>query len=102
MVFTPRGVFFVIFVDLEKVLISSWTLLPESQSDKTGRRFVRSPSQELSAQLAAEGLRAALLNKGLQCIEKAHASLLWAVHEDNTYDTAKQAVAVCASEVATL
>ncbi|KAL5112171.1 Talin-2 [Taenia crassiceps] len=85
--------------DLERVLISSWTLLPESQRSETGRRFVRSPSQELSAQLAAEGLRAALLDKGLQCIEKAHASLLWAVHEDNAYDTAKQAVAVCVSEL---
>ncbi|VDM34497.1 unnamed protein product [Hydatigera taeniaeformis] len=85
--------------DLEKVLISSWTQLPESQRSKTDRRFVRSPSQELSAQLAAEGLRTTLLNRGLQCIEKAHASLLWAVHEDNTFDVAKQAVAVCASEL---
>ncbi|KAL5963120.1 Talin-1, partial [Taenia solium] len=86
-------------LDLEKVLISSWTLLPESQKDKAGHRFVRSPSQELSAQLAAEGLRAALLDKGRQCIEKAHDSLLWAVHEDNACDAAKRAVEVCASEL---
>nr|CDS22504.1 talin 2 [Echinococcus granulosus] len=85
--------------ELEKVLISSWNLLPESQRSQAGRRFVHSPSQEFSAQLAADGLRAALLDKGLQCIEKAHASLLWAVHEDESYDTAKQAVVVYASEL---
>ncbi|KAM7533362.1 hypothetical protein Aperf_G00000120428 [Anoplocephala perfoliata] len=84
--------------DLEDVLISSWTLLPENQRTK-GEKLVRSPSQELSASIAAEGLRGALLEKGRQCIEKAHDSLLWAVHDDQKREVAEQAIENSAAEL---
>ncbi len=83
---------------LEEVLISSWTQLPDENRGETGKRFTRSPSQELSAHLAAQGLKNALIEKGLQCIGQAHSSLLWAVHED-AGQKPEQAVADCATEV---
>ena len=57
-----------------------------------GHRVVRSPSEELSGQFAAESLRGALLDKGLQCIDKARDSLLWAVHEDEDHQAAIKAI----------
>ena len=87
------------FTDLESVLISSWTLLPETHKAHSARRFARTPSQDLSAQFAAEGLRSVLLDKGLLCIENARDSLLWAVHEDEDHQNAIKAIAESAVEV---
>uniref|UniRef100_A0A5K3EGD4 FERM domain-containing protein n=1 Tax=Mesocestoides corti TaxID=53468 RepID=A0A5K3EGD4_MESCO len=83
---------------LEQVLISSWASLSASQMGETARRFVRSPSQDLSAHFAAEGLRGALVEKGLQCLGHAHSSLLWSVHEDNAHALG-QAVSASATEL---
>lgn len=72
--------------------------LPDEHQKEHDRRFDRSSSPELSVGLAAEGLRNALLHKGLQCIGQAHASLLWAVHEDDD-PAVEQAVFDRATEV---
>lgn len=81
------------------MLINSWTLLPESHKSQAGQKFVHAHSQDLSAQLAAEGLRSALLEKGLQCIDKAHKSLFWAVQNDKTHEMTKKTVEANAVEV---
>ncbi|VDN96364.1 unnamed protein product [Rodentolepis nana] len=78
--------------DWETVLTNSWTLLPETYKGQTGQVLAHSSSHDLSAQLAAENLRSALLEKGLQCIEKAYSSLIWAIHDDKPLETTKKVV----------